>query len=77
MADEGGYDPRADEEAARLAHRRKPAPAAETSHMSRSQLEELRRVQNERVQVAKMKQLGLKASASMGVRMDGTEFDRR
>jgi hypothetical protein len=31
----------------------------------------------ERIEAAKMKQMGLQTNASMGVRMDGTEFDRR
>jgi len=44
--------------------------------MSKSQLEALRKVQNERVEAGKMKQLGIKASKSFGVRMDGTKFDK-
>lgn len=38
---------------------------------------QLRRVQKERVEAVKMRQLGMQTSASMGVRMDGTRFDKR
>ncbi|KAK7043531.1 hypothetical protein R3P38DRAFT_3178152 [Favolaschia claudopus] len=45
------------------------------SYLSREQLMELRKVQNERVEVGKMKRLGMDVKANMGVRMDGTQFD--
>lgn len=45
------------------------------SFLSKEQLQELRKVQNERVQVGKMKALGLEIKGSMGVRMDGNEFE--
>lgn len=66
LAPIGGYDPRADEAAARAAHRR--APVEHDSYLNKAQLAELRRVQNERIEAGKMKQLGLKTSANMGVR---------
>lgn len=43
--------------------------------MDREQLQELRRVQHERVQMGKMKILGMETKQNMGVRMDGTAFD--
>ncbi|KAF5354797.1 hypothetical protein D9756_005549 [Leucocoprinus leucothites] len=70
---EDTYDPAADMRALTGAHKRK-APERE-SYMSREQLEELRKVQNERVQVSKMKLLGMDVKQTMGVRMDGTAFD--
>ncbi|KAJ3555530.1 hypothetical protein NP233_g12189 [Leucocoprinus birnbaumii] len=70
---EDSYDPAADMRALSGAHKKK-APERE-SYMSREQLEELRKVQNERVQVGKMKLLGMDVKQTMGVRMDGTAFD--
>lgn len=70
-----GYDPRADEEAARLSHRR--VAKVQDSYMTKAQLEDLRRVQNERIESGKMKQMGIQVSAKMGVRMDGSKFDKR
>ncbi|KAF7783173.1 hypothetical protein Agabi119p4_2549 [Agaricus bisporus var. burnettii] len=67
------YDPEADMRVITGAHKKK-APERE-SYMSREQLEELRKVQNERVQVSKMKLLGMDVKQTMGVRMDGTAFD--
>lgn len=77
-----GYDPLADEKAAKAsfkAQRRAEESSRGTpaQWQSREQLEALHRVQTERIEAAKMKQLGLQTSATKGVRMDGTEFDRR
>ena len=101
-----GYDPLADEAAAKASFKAQRRVAEESSRsgstqwQSKEQLEavsavrhaalrqtpadrchpsanQLRRVQMERVEAAKMKQMGMQTSASMGVRMDGTEFDRR
>ena len=43
--------------------------------MTREQLQELRKVQAERVEAGKMKLLGMEIKQNMGVRMDGTSFD--
>jgi hypothetical protein len=45
------------------------------SYLSKDQLKDLRRVQHERVEIAKQKQLGLEIKQSLGVRMDGSMFD--
>ncbi|EIW80477.1 hypothetical protein CONPUDRAFT_137666 [Coniophora puteana RWD-64-598 SS2] len=68
-----GYDPAADLRAHGAAHRR--AAVEHESYLSKEQLLELRRVQHERVQAAKMKRMGMEVGQSMGVRMDGTKFD--
>jgi len=67
------YDPNADMRALTGAHKKRASE--KDSYMSREQLEELRKVQNERVQVSKMKLLGMDIKQTMGVRMDGTSFD--
>ncbi|KAI0251238.1 hypothetical protein BJV78DRAFT_1282732 [Lactifluus subvellereus] len=41
------------------------------SYLDKEQLQELRRVQRERVEAGKMKLLGMDVKANMGVRMDG------
>ncbi|EKM53780.1 uncharacterized protein PHACADRAFT_260296 [Phanerochaete carnosa HHB-10118-sp] len=69
-----GYDPNADMRALQGAHRRKPKERGE-SFLTREQLMELRKVQAERVEVGKMKLLGMDVKQNMGVRMDGTSFD--
>ena len=69
-----GYDPDADLRALQGAHRRRPRADAD-SHMTREQLQELRKVQAERVEAGKMKLLGMDIKQNMGVRMDGTSFD--
>ncbi|KIP03588.1 hypothetical protein PHLGIDRAFT_77336 [Phlebiopsis gigantea 11061_1 CR5-6] len=68
-----GYDPNADLRALQSSHKRK-AKESDT-FITREQLEELRKVQAERVEVGKMKLLGMDIKQSMGVRMDGTAFD--
>ena len=70
IPDQSTYDPRADERALQ-AKARISASASSGSSLTRAQVEELRRVQNERVEAAKMKQLGMQVSANAGVRMEG------
>ncbi|CAE6445109.1 unnamed protein product [Rhizoctonia solani] len=67
------YDLSADLAAHTSRHKR-PTAESET-HLSREQLQELRKVQMERVQAGKMKLLGMEIKGTMGVRMDGTEFE--
>lgn len=67
------YDPNADLNAHRGAHKRKVIE--HESYLNKDQLQELRKVQNERVQATKMKLLGMDVKQTMGVRMDGTAFD--
>ena len=83
------YDPQADLKAIRGAHKRKPVE--HDSYLNKDQLMELRKVQNERIEVrfiiyqsdnyiisaqaGKMKLLGMEIKQNMGVRMDGTMFD--
>ncbi|KAF7289247.1 hypothetical protein MIND_01386200 [Mycena indigotica] len=71
---EDSYDPQADMKAISSAHKRRKF-AEEDSLLNREKLMELRKVQNERVQAGKMRQLGMEVSQSMGVRMDGTAFE--
>ncbi|KAI5827472.1 hypothetical protein K523DRAFT_339949 [Schizophyllum commune Tattone D] len=66
-----GYDPNADMRA--LAGARKKKASEAPSYLSRDQLEELRKVQNERVQAGKMKLLGMDIKPSFGVRMEEAE----
>jgi len=68
------YDASKDLAAHKAGTTRRPEKEAET-YLSREQLQELRRVQNERVQVGKMKALGLEVKGSFGVRMDGNQFE--
>lgn len=63
-----GYDPNADMRALTGARKKKAAEAE--SYLSRDQLQELRKVQNERVQAGKMKLLGMDIKPSFGVRME-------
>ncbi|KAH9851377.1 hypothetical protein C2E23DRAFT_869334 [Lenzites betulinus] len=67
------YDPNADMKAHQSTHKRR-AVERET-YMSKDQLMELRKVQNERIEAGKMKLLGMEVKQNMGVRMDGTMFD--
>ncbi|KAL0955623.1 hypothetical protein HGRIS_001856 [Hohenbuehelia grisea] len=67
------YDPNADLRAVQGAHKRKAVE--HDSYLSKEQLQELRRVQNERIEAGKMKRLGMEIKQNMGVRMDGTMFD--
>jgi len=67
------YDPNADLKAHAASHKRTPAETE--TYLSKDQLKELRQVQSERVQARKLKSLGLDVKSSMGVRMDGNEFE--
>ncbi|KAI9067487.1 hypothetical protein FKP32DRAFT_1563576, partial [Trametes sanguinea] len=67
------YDPMADMRELQSTHKRR-AVERET-YMSKEQLMELRKVQNERIQAGRMKLLGMDIKQTMGVRMDGTMFD--
>ncbi|KAI9441734.1 hypothetical protein H4582DRAFT_2208165 [Lactarius indigo] len=67
------YDAEADMKAHQSSLKR---PAVESeSYLDKDQLQELRRVQRERVEVGKMKLLGMDVKANMGVRMDGPVVD--
>ncbi|KAG2153388.1 hypothetical protein DEU56DRAFT_483290 [Suillus clintonianus] len=70
---EDSYDPEADLRAHSLRH--KKTPAEHESYLSKEELMELRKVQSERVEVGKMKLLGMEVKQNMGVRMDRTMFD--
>jgi len=67
------YDPTADFRAHSNAHKR--TVVEQESYLSKEQLKELQRVQRERVELAKRKQLGLEIKQTLGVRMDGNEFE--
>ncbi|KAG5731965.1 hypothetical protein E4T56_gene7768 [Termitomyces sp. T112] len=67
------YDPQADLKAISGAHKKKTAE--QETYLSKERLQELRRVQQERVEAGKMKLLGMDIKQNMGVRMDGTMFD--
>jgi hypothetical protein len=67
------YDFQADMKAVSGAHKKKAAE--QESYMSKEQLMELRRVQQERSEVGRMKLLGMDVKQNFGVRMDGTMFD--
>ncbi|KAG9022643.1 hypothetical protein FRB95_014509 [Tulasnella sp. JGI-2019a] len=69
-----GYDPNRDLADHTKATKRVVNDEMDT-YLSREQLVELRKVQLERTQVGKMKQMGLEVKGSMGVRMDGSHFD--
>ncbi|KAH8103425.1 hypothetical protein BXZ70DRAFT_889302 [Cristinia sonorae] len=68
-----GYNPDADLRALQSSHKRKPVE--QETYMSKEQLQELRRVQAERIEAGKMKLLGMDVKQNMGVRMDGSMFD--
>jgi hypothetical protein len=70
---EDSYDPEADLRAHSLRH--KKTPAEHESYLSKEELMELRKVQSERVEVGKMKLLGMEVKQNFGVRMDRTMFD--
>jgi len=69
-----GYDPNKDLEAHSKATKKIVKEESDT-YLNREQLMELRKVQQERTQVGKMKQMGLEIKGSMGVRMDGNVFE--
>ncbi|CAA7261463.1 unnamed protein product [Cyclocybe aegerita] len=67
------YDFQADMKAVSSAHKKKVVE--QDSYMSKEQLMELRKVQQERNEVGRMKLLGMDIKQSFGVRMDGATFD--
>lgn len=67
------YDLSADLRAHSSAHKR-PVTDKE-SYLNKEQLQELRRVQQERNQIGRMKLVGMNIGQSFGVRMDGNEFE--
>jgi len=71
IVEDVGYDPRADEEAAKASFKKRPTQDTE-SYLSRNQLLELRKVERERIEGAKMKRMGLEGEVkdSMGVRYE-------
>jgi hypothetical protein len=64
------YDPSKDL-ASHASSLRRPVVETET-YLSQAQLAELRRVQNERIEMGKRKTLGLEVKRDLGVRMDGS-----
>jgi len=68
-----GYDAEADMRA-HQSNLKRPTVGSD-SYYDKDQLQELRRVQRERVEVGKMKLLGMDVKANMGVRMDGPLLD--
>lgn len=73
--EDAGYDVRADLAAHKAGTTRKSMADESETYLSREQLMELRKVQNERAQVGKMKLLGLDVKQNFGVRMDGNAFE--
>jgi len=71
--DELTYDVNADLKAHSSTHKRKAIERE--SYLSKDQLMELRKVQNQRIEAGKMKLLGMDLPQNLGVRMDGTAFD--
>lgn len=67
------YDFEADYKAVKTAHKKK-AEEPDT-YLSREQLQELRKVQQQRSEISRMKLLGMDIKQSHGVRMDGSTFD--
>ncbi|KII95490.1 hypothetical protein PLICRDRAFT_217953 [Plicaturopsis crispa FD-325 SS-3] len=67
------YDPMADMKAHQSSHKRQTVE--HESYLTKEQLQELRRVQFERVEAGKMKLMGMDVKQTMGVRMDGSMFD--
>ncbi|KAG8923570.1 hypothetical protein FRC02_011053 [Tulasnella sp. 418] len=74
QGDEGSYDPRADIAAHSSKLKQRAAPPSTETYLNREQLQELRKVQMERIEAGKMKALGMDIKQSMGVRMD-TQYD--
>ncbi|GJJ08499.1 hypothetical protein Clacol_002717 [Clathrus columnatus] len=69
QGDEDTYDFNADYRAHSSALKR--GTTESESYLTKEQLQELRQVQRERVELIKRKQLGLEVSGTLGVRMDG------
>jgi hypothetical protein len=70
-----GYDPNRDLRELEGRKRKNKKDTVDDSILNREQLEVLRKVQQERFQVGKMRALGMDVAPSMGVRMDGTSFE--
>lgn len=64
-----GYDPRADEAALAAQHKRTTKTDGEV-YIGRAQLEQLRRIERERVEASRMKRMGMEVKESMGVRYE-------
>lgn len=73
--EDAGYDAKADMEAHKASTTRKSKADDSETYLSREQLMELRKVQQERSQVGKMKMLGIDVKQNFGVRMDGNAFE--
>ncbi|KDR82606.1 hypothetical protein GALMADRAFT_238009 [Galerina marginata CBS 339.88] len=67
------YDFQADMKAVSGAHKKKSTE--HETYMTKEQLMELRKVQQERSEVGRMKLLGMDVKQNFGVRMDGSMFD--
>ncbi|WAQ85347.1 hypothetical protein PtA15_5A922 [Puccinia triticina] len=63
------YDPRADEAALAAQHKRVAKTDGEV-YIGRAQLEQLRRIERERVEASRMKRMGMEVKESMGVRYE-------
>ncbi|EGG03800.1 hypothetical protein DFH28DRAFT_900587 [Melampsora americana] len=64
-----GYDPRADEAALAAQHKRVAKTDGEV-YIGRAQLEELRKLERDRVEASRMKRMGMEVKESMGVRYE-------
>ncbi|KAF8322083.1 hypothetical protein DL93DRAFT_1249050 [Clavulina sp. PMI_390] len=73
LVQDTSYDPNADLAAHTSSHKR--AVVEHDSYLNKDQLLALRKVQNERIEAGKMKAMGLEVRNSMGVRMDGNEYE--
>ncbi|KAG0148424.1 hypothetical protein CROQUDRAFT_41372 [Cronartium quercuum f. sp. fusiforme G11] len=67
--DSTGYDPRADEAALAAQHKRVAKNDGEV-YIGRAQLEELRKLERDRVEASRMKRMGMEVKESMGVRYE-------
>ncbi|KAF5318245.1 hypothetical protein D9611_014673 [Ephemerocybe angulata] len=67
------YDFEADLKAIKSSHKKKTEEPE--TYLSREQLMDLRKVQQERAEISRMKLLGMDIKQSHGVRMDGSAFD--
>nr|XP_018259720.1 uncharacterized protein I303_07788 [Kwoniella dejecticola CBS 10117]OBR81878.1 hypothetical protein I303_07788 [Kwoniella dejecticola CBS 10117] len=65
----GGYDPLADMKA-HSSSLRSSAPKEQDSFLSKEKIAELRRVEAERTEIAKRRQMGLDVNKNLGVRME-------
>ncbi|TFK20603.1 hypothetical protein FA15DRAFT_673340 [Coprinopsis marcescibilis] len=70
---EDSYDFEADMKAVKSSHKKKPVE--QDTYLSREELMELRKVQQERTEIGKMKLLGMDIKSTYGVRMDSSNLD--